>query len=126
MHEMIQSVPSNFECRKCGNCCTINGSVCLDDKDIETMAAYLNMSVFEFTSTFTELADNRRGLRLKDHRDGSCIFLANDRSCRVHSVKPRQCRGFPHDWNYVEWTKVCSFNYPRLEINKEHNETRCN
>ena len=120
---MIQPVPADFKCRRCGNCCTINGSVAVKESEIERMANHLGVSVHEFTAQFTELNNTRMGLRLKDHKDGSCIMLAEDRSCRINPVKPRQCSGFPHDWNYKEWTKVCSFNYPDPDTKRATDET---
>jgi hypothetical protein len=27
--------------------------------------------------------------------------------CRIHEVKPAQCRGFPNVWNFPGWEKEC-------------------
>ncbi len=119
---MTLPVPTDFECVRCGNCCTIKGAVTVSQTEIERMAGHLGISARDFADCYTELKPSRAGLKLKDHEDGSCIFLNRDRSCRVNPVKPDQCSGFPHDWNYEEWTKVCAFNYRARETKEELNE----
>lgn len=108
---MIEPVPSDFKCLRCGNCCTISGSVGVSATEVDRAAAYLGTSVEGFTERYTELSENRIGLKLKDQGDGSCIFLKPDRTCEINPVKPAQCRSFPWEWNYRDWTKVCSFHY---------------
>ncbi len=101
-----------FKCLRCGNCCTIRGSVRLRGTEPETIAAHLNLSIPEFTGNYTDITPDRLGLKLKDHPDGSCIFLGSDRLCVINDNKPEQCKGFPLKWNYDDWKKVCSTNYP--------------
>jgi len=108
---MIEPVPADFKCMQCGNCCTITGSVGVSAAEVESIAGYMGMQVEEFTDRYTVLSENRMGLKLKDHEDGSCIFLREDRACEINPAKPQQCRTFPWEWNYRDWTKVCSFHY---------------
>ena len=119
---MIEENLSHFRCMRCGNCCTIAGAVNLKSSEIVAIAAHLDLSIDDFTSQYAELAANRMGLRLKDHEDGSCIFLGTDRLCLIERVKPKQCSGFPLEWNYAEWKKVCSANYPNTGCAPEGNE----
>jgi Fe-S-cluster containining protein len=112
---------ADFKCMRCGNCCTINGSVGLTQIEVDSAAAYLKLGVEDFTDQYTELTANRMGLMLKDHDDGSCIFLGDNRLCEIEEVKPKQCRGFPVEWNYDEWKKVCSANYPNTGCPQEGN-----
>ena len=34
------------------------------------------------------------------------IFL-DGIDCTIQAVKPRQCRGFPNEWNFAGWRKHC-------------------
>ena len=92
---------SRFECRQCGACCRWGGSVLLIDEDIPRFAAFLAVSEEEFVEKYTELAPNRRGLRLVDPPDKTCIFLPGDR-CVAYEARPQQCRDFPHKWRVEE------------------------
>jgi len=109
---MNEETLADFKCLRCGNCCTITGSVNLKRSETALIAGHLGMALEMFTEMYTELNANRIGLRLKDNTDGSCIFLGRDRLCQIEEVKPKQCCGFPKEWNYAEWKKVCSANYP--------------
>lgn len=98
-----------FLCRRCGNCCRHEGEVRLADGEPEAIAGVLGLEVGEFTSRFTRLREDRRGLSLVDHPDGSCIFLAGTPpSCRIQAAKPSQCREFPFNWRYADWEKICA------------------
>ena len=101
----------NFICLRCGNCCTIKGPVRLTAGEADEIAAVLNLPVEDFINRYTELSGDRLALILKDSYDGCCIFLQPDRLCRIEDAKPKQCRGFPVNWKYDGWTKVCSSNY---------------
>ncbi len=65
-----------FTCLRCGNCCRHTGEVRLEKGEIETIAASLGIDAITFTSRYTRLRDDRRGLSLLDQPDGSCIFLS--------------------------------------------------
>jgi len=108
---MRGSVPTEFECMKCGNCCTIAGSVTISESDLRRASLYLGISPERFAAQYTDVNASRSGLVLKDQRDGCCVFLQPDRTCLINPAKPRQCAGFPKEWNYNGWTKVCSYNY---------------
>ena len=70
------------------------------------MAAFLNLSEFDFIQQYTRLRPDRRGLALQDKATGECIFLEG-RDCRVQAVKPQQCRDFPNGWNFPGFEKIC-------------------
>jgi Fe-S-cluster containining protein len=88
---------SNFECRKCGDCCRWSGSVLLTEEDLDPLADFLGISCNEFLEKYTEVAPNRRSLRLIDPPDMTCIFLKEGR-CIAYEARPQQCRDFPHKW----------------------------
>ncbi len=92
---------SGFVCRKCGACCRWSGSVLLEDADIPRLAEFLKISQEDFVLQYTELAPNRRGLRLIDPPDMTCIFLKGD-GCVAYEARPQQCRDFPWKWRVSE------------------------
>ncbi|MDX6766051.1 MAG: YkgJ family cysteine cluster protein [Candidatus Methylacidiphilales bacterium] len=96
-----------YQCQRCGNCCRWPGFVRLTGEDTIRLAGRLGLDPGVFTAEYTELHPNRQGLVLKNQPDGACIFLDGRNVCRVQDVKPWQCRGFPNDWNFPGWQKVC-------------------
>ncbi len=94
-------------CTRCGNCCRWPGIVRLKNVEIDRIADFMGLSVDEFTSRYTDLTPDRRGLTLTDREDGACVFLEGDNRCRINPVKPDQCRGFPDRWSFDGYEQVC-------------------
>jgi hypothetical protein len=83
-----------FECQPgCTNCCTQNGHVYLTEDDITTIAARLGLTPGEFEKRYVNRRDEHP--RLKMRPNDRCFFL-EDGGCRIHPVKPLQCRVFPY------------------------------
>lgn len=78
----------------------------MSELEIARLAAFKQMSEFEFIQQWTNLAGNRQWLVLKEKSNGECIFLAGQ-DCSVQSVKPQQCRNFPNLWNFPGFEQVC-------------------
>ena len=76
-------------------------------REIEAIAAYLEMDVDEFVRLCTRVTSDRRGLSLIENPDGSCLFLRPDNRCDINPVKPRQCRDFPNGWNFPGFDDLC-------------------
>lgn len=93
-----------FQCQRCLECCKKPGFVYLDKEEPQKIARYLNMDEFDFVNQYCELLDRQR-MVLKKHTDESCVFLNSD-GCRIHPVKPVQCRDFP-----VRWRTPASYQY---------------
>lgn len=99
--------PSTFYvCQRCTACCKWPGDVRLEDDEILPIARHLGLSEEEFLNRYVRLRTNRQGLSLIEKENHECIMLDGD-SCRIHAVKPEQCRGFPNKWNFPGWQKVC-------------------
>ena len=88
----------SFECSKCGTCCRWSGYVHIEEKDIKRISAFLHIDEQDFIDKYTCLTSNRQGLSIIENPDGSCIFLNNENQCEIYSVRPRQCKEFPHKW----------------------------
>ena len=100
---------SEFECHRCGNCCRGDGFVAVTAEDVTRIAAFLELS----EETFVERLARRQAngaLHLIDQGDAlrSCVFLQADNSCKVHAVKPTQCRGFPMAWRPPDALEICA------------------
>lgn len=93
-------------CQRCGACCRWEGDVCLTEEDIAAIALCLGMDEADFINAYCRLRRNRKGLSLIDTAEGACIMLEGN-SCRIQAAKPRQCRDFPHRWNFPGWEKRC-------------------
>jgi Fe-S-cluster containining protein len=99
--------PATFRCARCGACCRVPGTVALEAGEPEAIAAFLSMDVYAFTERFATLTWNRSILSLTENKDGACVFLQDDNTCRIQPVKPAQCRGFPFLWRSKALEKNC-------------------
>lgn len=108
-----------FKCTQCGRCCTgAPGYIWVDESEILTLAAYLNMEAEEFAEKYLREINGRYSLK-EMPKTYDCVFLKNNK-CSVYSARPKQCRTFPwwpanlkskQDWN--EASKYCEgINHP--------------
>jgi len=95
-----------YQCDRCTVCCKWPGDVKVEDDEIETIADYLGIELNQFIQEHTRLRTNRSGLSLLEKENHECYWLENG-GCVINEVKPRQCRGFPNQWNFPGWQKVC-------------------
>ncbi len=82
-----------FDCRQCGDCCAGRGGIHVKPREVEEMAALLNMPVEDFCRAYVE--SSALGPRLMVADNGFCVFLMEGNLCRVHPVKPFICRQWP-------------------------------
>lgn len=99
--------PTTFVCAQCGACCRWHGLVRLTDAEVDAIAAYVGLSPRGFIERCTEVTPDRRGLTLRECPDGACIMLDEHGLCRIHAVKPRQCREFPWRWHVPGYEALC-------------------
>ncbi len=99
---------SGFACIACGNCCRPSGYVRLQENEAERIAEFLNVELDAFIQTQTRVTDDRRHLSLPEGADGVCDFLTPCNLCRIHSVKPEQCRGYPWRWRSDVLDPICA------------------
>lgn len=94
------------ECQRCGACCGWPGEVKITEEEVTRLARFLQVSEEEFIQQHTRVRFWRTGLALAEKTDGRCVFLEG-RDCRVHSVKPQQCRDFPVGWQNRHFQDLC-------------------
>lgn len=95
-----------YECTRCGACCRWTGDVCIEEDEVREISRFLHMDEQTFIDECCRLRANRQGLSIRDAADGACMMLAEN-GCRINPVKPRQCRGFPNQWNFPGWRDLC-------------------
>jgi Fe-S-cluster containining protein len=95
-----------YVCQRCTACCKWPGDVRIEEDEIAPISAFLGMGEDEFIERYTRLRTNRNGLSLIEKENHECIML-EEGGCRIHPVKPEQCRGFPNKWNFPGWQQVC-------------------
>ena len=109
MPQLVEPIPEgiSYQCQRCTNCCRWPGDVVLEEDEVQKIADFLEMPLYDFVRDLTRLRGNRQGLSLID-REGSdtCIMLEGN-SCKLQAVKPHQCSGFPNQWNFKNWQEKC-------------------
>lgn len=99
---------TGFQCRCCGACCRIPGGIVrLTDEDIARIADFLGMSQQQFIDGETSVSPDRKCLVIKDGPDGFCSMLDEKGLCRIHPVKPHQCKTFPYEWTNPDSARDC-------------------
>jgi Fe-S-cluster containining protein len=100
-----------FACQPgCIKCCEQQGFVYLTEADLTRIAGYLGLTPAAFEKRYVYRTKNLRRLRVPRH--AQCEFLDSD-GCRIHEVKPLQCRTFPY-WPELldsarEWKKTARY-----------------
>ena len=97
----------HYVCQRCTACCRWPGDVNVSEEEVSVIAEFLGMEEHEFVQEFTRINDNRTGLSLVDREGSSACIMLDGEDCRIHPVKPTQCRGFPNRWNFPGWREVC-------------------
>jgi Fe-S-cluster containining protein len=86
-----------FECQQSGNCCSgAPGYVWVTKAEVRAIAKHLGRSDQWLGKEHLRRVGWR--LSLTERPDGDCVFLErrNGRTfCRIHQVKPNQCRQWP-------------------------------
>lgn len=108
-----------FVCLRCGGCCRGEGIVRVGAREIKAAAEFLGVSEEDFTRLYTVLRPDRRGLMLGEKEDGTCTMLAADNRCRIHAVKPDQCKTFPWKWRNDDSSGICPAITPPVNPNPE-------
>jgi len=81
-----------FSCKRCGHCCHGESTVSMTRSEQETIASFLGLESSDFLQKFCIKRGNRVEMKVID---GHCIFYGKDGLCKIHEVKPFQCRRWP-------------------------------
>ena len=89
VHRLNDEVSSQIDCTMCGNCCT-KIPPGITEKDMERLAARLNITPDEVKQEYTESFDNELSFKSLP-----CCFL-KDKKCTIYEDRPDDCRSYPH------------------------------
>ncbi len=83
-----------FECTRCGHCCTgAPGVVWVTLEESQAIAARLNLQLDAFGRRYLRLVDDR--LALVERTNGDCVFWDRAAGCTIYEARPGQCRTWP-------------------------------
>lgn len=105
---------NNFECKRCGRCCTGEGYVNIGPEECRRIAEYLEISLEEFLDKYTVYREGYdRWLIDGEGEEQPCIFLEYDENglsaCRIQGeAKPEQCKTFPMKWRIPGFQNWCA------------------
>ncbi|MCK5738462.1 YkgJ family cysteine cluster protein [bacterium] len=97
----------NFECTRCGWCCSAPGGFVHGSEDeFRAIAEHMSLDFKTFLKKYT--IDDAGYLSLASSEKGPCIFY--DNGCKIYPVRPTQCRTFPF-WqglltSEMEWQEM--------------------
>jgi Fe-S-cluster containining protein len=80
-----------FACTRCGDCCRGYGGTYVGTADIAAIAAFIRIDPSLLVERYCRISGGK--YLLAQREDGYCIFW--DKTCTIHSVKPRMCRRWP-------------------------------
>lgn len=82
-----------FECTRCGNCCTRPGPVFFTPAELARAADFLRISPSTFRRRYG--AYREEGVWAIDPQHGPCFFYDEDTGCTIYEARPLQCRTWP-------------------------------
>ncbi len=82
-------------CEACGLCCKIEGYVFVNEQELEKIADYLNIDVYEFSEKYCKLVNRNKLSLINKENTNECVFLGSDSNCEIYEVRPNQCRTYP-------------------------------
>ena len=104
MSGLLHPLPmvQNWDCHVCGDCCR-EYHVGISEEERQRIAAqgWEKEPEFQGLALFRRYGPPwRRATALSHHKDGTCIFLTEDKRCRIHArfgpeAKPLPCRMYP-------------------------------
>ena len=90
VHVIARKVEAGIDCTQCANCCRVL-EVSLDTEDLLRLADHLKRNAEQIDADY----GGRGTLCERAFAESPCAFLCENR-CSVYSVRPRDCRDYPH------------------------------
>jgi Fe-S-cluster containining protein len=91
----------NFSCTGCGKCCKVNGDVWLAPEEVSKIMEHLDYtSRSQFRTDFIKAEilqddDEDKSWMCLKRKEGACIFLGDDKKCKIYEHRPVQCQTYP-------------------------------
>lgn len=84
----------SFDCKRCGHCCEGSGGIVVSASDLKRLCTYFNITASAFLDSYGE--EHGGKLKIKNGKDGRCIFFKPGLGCGIHVAKPDICRAWPY------------------------------
>ena len=104
-----------FSCQTdCGKCCDEPGGIVyLKPSDAERLASHQEIDIREWLERDCETTIDGRFILKSDESTEICIYLDENKQCKVYEARPAQCRSFPF-WSEnlrsdKSWRKTVDF-----------------
>ncbi|MEM2144081.1 MAG: YkgJ family cysteine cluster protein [Candidatus Jordarchaeaceae archaeon] len=85
-----------FQCQKCSRCCAHtkvrSRRILLSDLDVSRIERNLGLKSEDFSEFILDSYPFRYLMKMVD---GKCIFLGEDKTCKIYKFRPIICRCFP-------------------------------
>ncbi len=111
-------------CELCGRCCSMEIPLTL--LDIHRMAEFRGADESRmFEDVVQKEISSRTSLfMIRKKRDGTCVFLDEEKRCSIHPVKPNPCRFYScslqkGQMDLIPWTATCTDPSQRGELWEE-------
>jgi Fe-S-cluster containining protein len=91
VRELADEITAQIDCTQCANCCRETATN-LDEKDINRLAAALDMSVAKLQETHLKYDEDRGG---RWQLPAPCPMLEGN-LCRAFEARPISCREYPY------------------------------
>lgn len=93
---IVKKTNLHFECNQCGACCYGNEDyyIAVNAPDMEKICEHLGIGMAWLKRRYVERLD-RQLYSIRIAGNGRCVFLGEDKRCRIYPVRPVQCRTYP-------------------------------
>ena len=82
---------AEIDCLKCANCCKTMAPT-FRKAEVKRIARHMGLSYEDYYKKY--LFTDKDGDIM--NRNTPCQHLGNDNKCKIYSIRPRDCSGFPH------------------------------
>lgn len=106
-------VRTHYDCSKCPAYCCSYDRIGVSDRDIDRLAAHLNLDREAVVRRYTKMREGERVLRHQHDKiyPTVCVFLdRKTRRCTVYEARPELCREYPDRprcgyWDFLSWER---------------------
>jgi Fe-S-cluster containining protein len=89
----------DFQCRRCGKCCTEMG-LPYDSQKIGEIARFLGLTVDKVIERYYgRFCEDRKSWVSESHKRTPCPFIMtisdNKKACAIYPIRPKACRQYP-------------------------------
>jgi Fe-S-cluster containining protein len=95
-----------FKCLRCGTCCTTGNPIRIRTEDAAALARHFKIPLNKAVKKYTASDPDKPGSLVFKHTLPCKFYDANERGCKLYSLRPWSCRIFPFLGIYGSEDKV--------------------